>query len=245
VTLPSSVVVAYTASPRTDAVIGIEDPAPDGRLKDELKKAIDIQTKKAKLASELAFMKLTGTITSILAVDANASMLFDSSTLDYGPAGYVNPSHAFVTWLLSMFPRAFSVTGEGSRGVWLYGFDTKSFARVSGIEAIEANVQRKTGLRVPIGYWYANTDAYDPFEMLVEAEVRRPKENGSYGPVSMQKLLTRAGLTTLPELLFDGGGYSAHINLKEDLRLTLELANRFQLFPVPQADDIMAALLPS
>jgi len=95
-----------------------------------------------------------------------------------------------------------------------YGFDTKPFVRIVGIEAMLG------GVNVPTGFWYMNEECFSPYEMLVEAERRKV--------FSLSAVCKFAAVSCAPD-------YETHVGPVEDARIAAELSIRFGLYPFDSA----------
>lgn len=163
---------------------------------------------------ESAFSKLTGRIASVFAADPQREMAFSGPDSDYPIAAV-----GFIDWLLAAYPKAFNSDATPAEQVTIIGLDAKHFVRVSGIEAIEA------GRPVPLRYWYADDNCFDPYHMLVESDRRKV--------LGLTSAINLAGFDTPL-------GWSQHDNAQQDAAIAAELITKFGLFPSAMDRSLVA-----
>lgn len=167
----------------------------------------------AEFTVDAAYSKLTGRIVEVFAADP-ASQQILHRTHDGTLPGAASPAVAFVDWLLQRFPDKFAKTPSTNwmpdpDGVYIYGFDVQSFCRVAGVEAA------LSGRQVPVGFWYGNRNAFDPYEVLTESDQR--------------KRLTITDVLRLAGLKYPAG-WTPHVDVRADAKLTAELVYRLNLY---------------
>lgn len=188
------------------------EPAPPKAYKKP--EVIDawLQDKRDQFKDESPFLKITGQLQEIVAVDLSAGKIFDTRRLKHdGPWGV-----AFARWLLDTrkYRNAFPDQHHGGDyDVAFFGFNLKPFCRVLGVECNTADFE------VPLGLWYANDMCFDPYDMLVEAD-----HGGLWREMfPLSKVVARGGLTLK--------AYVPGQHPRNDTRVTMELISRFRLVP--------------
>lgn len=160
-----------------------------------------------------AYSKLTGRVVEVFVADPASKQVLHRTYAGTMP-GAESPAVAFVDWLLHRFPDKFSKTPATNwmpdpEGVYIYGFDVQSFCRVAGVEAALA------GRQCPVGFWYGNRNAFDPYEVVTESDQRKR--------LTITDVLQLAGLKYPPN-------WTPHVDVRMDTTLAAELVYRLHLY---------------
>lgn len=227
------VIVGYSTKVRSPQTVmnHVLDPVPPGNIKkpETLQRWCreNIPDEREKFKKLAAWLKATGAIDRVIAIDLWGARLFDSGTLAYGPNS-PSPGGYFVQWLLRYFAGAFAegqLASKPSNDVVFYGFNPKPLLRLSGMNAI------RDGIETPLRLWYLNDACFDPKEMLLETEAKKQ--------VTLAKLIEECPGKDTPKMTPD---YRPHVDPMEDARLATELCLRYQLIPTFN-DSAMTALI--
>ncbi len=228
---PTPLIVGYTTKVRSPSTVREHVAAPP--MPGSIKKPDSIAAwRQEKLPGEwdkfdrlAQWVKATGAIDHVVAVDIHKGEVFDSAEFIYGPDD-ASPGGQFVAWLLKSYPGCFTKhwpTGE--QGITFFGFNPKPLLRIAGMNAIRDEMD------VPLGLWYANDQCLDPKEMLLETEVKKL--------ITVRKLLEESPLGGVPKIAAD---YQPHVDPVEDVRLACELCLRYQLIPQFQTSQLIAVI---
>jgi len=198
---PTLIAVGHRLALRDDALEDLGPAQAPRNYKDPEKIAAAVEEKTQKLRAQLNRRKLTGRVERIVAYDACESRYFDSATVKEPPGA------AFVAWLRRQYAFPTYPRADEDPEVAFYGFGVADCVRVAGFEATLADPT------MPIGLWYGNYACYDPYEMIVESEIR--------DVVPASKVLVRLGIAEpAAPFLVD---YAPHIDPALDCRFALEI----------------------
>lgn len=227
------IIIGYTVEAWKPETIHdhVQTPQVPKNYKDETKiqewEEKNLAPFRAKWEKMAPWLKATGKIASIYAIDLVEQQMFDSRVILAEGAERLSPGTRFSRWLLDVGERA----GTSERMNWFdghpfgggfyqappvcfYGFRPKPFLRLVGLNCI------RDGKEIPLRFWYQNEWCLDPKEMLLETEVK--------DKISLAKLLAEApgGPIEVPDLYQE-----PHQNARADALLALELGVRYQLIP--------------
>ncbi len=177
-------------------------PAPEGEDK---KKAA------ARASFDMAYGKGTGQVAAVYAVAPEHRSVFSAAR---GEEPQTSVAVEFLNWLLSLYPYAYDYTPAPSwdpKGdkLCLFGFEISSFCRVCGVEAVQH------GKLTPVGFWYGNRNAFDPYDMLTETDQRKVQ--------TMADICDVHGVQMPPQ-------WQPNVDVKADARIVAELVFRGQLY---------------
>lgn len=188
-------------------------PPPPGNYKSDEAIGKWKEEAKGKARKAVHECKLNTVIDQVYAVNLTTKSVYSnllSETPVEGEDEQPAPAHGFLAWLLGEQGAVYhEFLPADSTTPAFYGFDVKMFLRALGVEAISS------GLPVPLPLWYSNTQWYDPYDMLVEAEVR------SYLP--LESVCRMAGVP------FHEVGEGECV---KDAKLVTELVTRYGLAPL-------------
>jgi hypothetical protein len=181
---------------------------PPGNLKDPAKIQAWFDEKRESIISGVHESKLLTTVEQVYAVNLRTQSVLSHVVKD-GEYPELPAAVAFINWLASNdivypeFPPA------GDRAPAFYGFGVRQFIRAAGIDC------NLSGVPAPLPLWYADTLAFDPYEMLVETEIR------GYLPL--------ASVCNLLQLTYHEPG---HGDCLADAKLATELITKAGLAPL-------------
>lgn len=161
----------------------------------------------------LSFLKATGALEEVYAVDLAGGRVFSSAEM-LGPDEDIAVS--FARWLVS----AYSFR-DRFQSPEIFGIDPKPLMRLTGINS------ERGGYHVPRYLWYQGTDSncFDPFQMLLETEAKNM--------IPIQKICEEApgGPIEIP------ADYTPHQDPKLDAVLAGKLVFAYGLFCVPIGEN--------
>lgn len=164
-----------------------------------------------KILSQVYEAKFNTTVEQVYAVNLTTKSMFkfpdEAADEDTAP---VSASTGFYNWLAGSqgaqypdYPPCDITTPA------FYGFDIKSFLRAVGIDCVTS------GMPVPLSLWYGNSHAYDPYEMVIEDDIRRA--------FPLESLCKHLNLTYHETGVGD---------CRADAKLAIELITRYHLAPL-------------
>lgn len=224
---PAMLIIGYTAelAEGVEPYLGLENISPPGSMKKPETiaqwTATELPGKQQEARYTAQFCKLTGRVSRVVAIDPQKKEVFDTQQ---HPT--VDPAVAFVTALMSTYPKAYSplLGRSGAPGITAFGFNLKPLFRMLGVQCAIA------GEAAPVGLWYQNDALYDPYEVLIESDRR--------SLVTHEALFKLAGIESGDDLT----NWTPCQQPVVDARLAAELVYKFSLHPTIAEFDAIRAV---
>jgi len=168
--------IGFTSKPKDGWKSFFSEPVAAANLKDPVKIQEDLDKKRRKQEAEAALHPMSGTLTSLTAIDSAGNKVFSCTTNIPGNDGVV--SMEFIRFLNERFPGG--LRAEQSLGLddVVIGFGAKVALNIAGMEVLHSNAAVKhdptwpSYVPVPIRIWKSPA-VCDPMDQLLSADERK------------------------------------------------------------------------